>query len=615
MTERRTLIFDTNLLSNCLRQGLSKLTLLVQVLRVPKEYRSEHGLHEVMLLLKSFTSFITSLNINDSTFLNKILKEYAKDFRYKTYRKGEFISHIGDRDTMNYLIFSGAITKLSLHYEKMRMTQNEYFIYLLKLISLKEFFLLLECIKLNRNIFNITENPETWGIADKIEFDQLKNVSQAQIASSSYHKTKDSKDYITLTSPKIRVKANEKETHYMLIIPKYFIEKTYNRGEPIGTMANTKHVKLYSSYYAEETTDVLYISKNEDIVNLDGLYYLINMNERESLEEIYNSFYIFHDIPLNTFIDTFMNFFIYKKVKKGDSIITQNQHCEGVYFTMNGNFKISTRHTFKEINQLIANLKESLDTFNSNSINSLNRNVKKEFPCDNFVGNPIFNSEEFYIRSNEKINIILSYCTSKQILGLNEFYHFRTEINHFNVECVSDEGELYYIPKENFHSMINKVSSFSEKIKKMIEQKVKFYSITLKRYKENFLKEIEEKIKKNNKRKIKVLLLKNRSKSTGKMTIKEKNKKIPLIGEMKKSSSVITIKPLKQMYNKPTIKESALSISCNDKKLSGLKSTAMSTTASFFDSSMNRTQMLSSTYQFRQKLNFTRKMTGYYQIK
>ena len=36
----------------------------------------------------------------------------------------------------------------------------------------------------------------------------------------------------------------------------------------------------------------LYISKNEDIINLDGLYYLINMNERECLEEIYNSFYI-----------------------------------------------------------------------------------------------------------------------------------------------------------------------------------------------------------------------------------------------------------------------------------------------------------------------------------
>ena len=163
--------------------------------------------------------------------------------------------------------------------------------------------------------------------------------------------------------------------------------------------------------------------------------------------------------------------------------------------------------------------------------------------------------------------------------------------------------------------MINKVSSFSEKIKKMIEQKVKFYSITLKRYKENFLKDIEEKIKINNKKKIKVLLLKNRSKSTGKMTIKEKTKKIPLIGEMKKSSSVVTIKPLKQMYKKPTMKESALSVSYNDKKLSGIKSSAMSTTASFFDSSMNRTQMMSSTYQFRQKFNFTRKMTGYYQIK
>ena len=99
------------------------------------------------------------------------------------------------------------------------------------------------------------------------------------------------------------------------------------------------------------------------------------------------------------------------------------------------------------------------------------------------------------------------------------------------------------------------------------------------------------------------------------MTIKEKTKKIPLIGEMKKSSSVVTIKPLKQMYKKPTMKESALSVSYNDKKLSGFKSSAMSTTASFFDSSMNRTQMMSSTYQFRQKFNFTRKMTGYYQIK
>ena len=81
MTERRTLIFDTNLLSNCLRQGLRKLPLLVQVLRVPKESRPEHGLHEVMLLLKSFASFIVSRHIDDPAVLNKILEDYAKDFR------------------------------------------------------------------------------------------------------------------------------------------------------------------------------------------------------------------------------------------------------------------------------------------------------------------------------------------------------------------------------------------------------------------------------------------------------------------------------------------------------------------------------------------------------
>ena len=100
-----------------------------------------------------------------------------------------------------------------------------------------------------------------------------------------------------------------------------------------------------------------------------------------------------------------------------------------------------------------------------------------------------------------------------------------------------------------------------------------------------------------------------------KLNNNEKTKKIPLIGEMKKSSSLISIKPLKKMYFKPNKKDSSLSASYNEKKTSGFKCSAMSTSASFFDNSMNRTQMLSSTYQFRQQLNYTRKMTGYYQIK
>lgn len=574
-------IFDTNLLTS---KGLPTIDSIFNVLTIPSEYRSENGIIQIVSVIKNFTQFITSLNVHDAHSLHKILKEFARILHIKSFQKNIFAYRVGEKLNDFIIIYDGSISELSIKYERKNASRKDYYIHLLKLLLLKEKKLFHETLKLNKDKIKLSEDPSKWEVEDEYSLFNLYAIAQNSIINSNYISSKTAIDYIKITTTNIPQKTLEKDTHFPLIFPEFYLKQTLSKGDVIGTYGNSKHVSLKSTYITNEKTKIFYIPKNTQEYSNSKLYSLLLGNNRNNIEEVYNGFFIFHDISKNKFLDNFTDYFIYQKVKKGDTLISQNCHSEGVYFVMKGNFLISTNRTFTELNQLIANLKESLDNFNSNSVNFLNKNVHKEFPSTNFVSNPVYMTDYFATLSKERKKISLLNFNSKQIIGLNEFYHFKTEINHFNLQCLSEEGEVYFIPKENFYSMINKVNTFLEKAKKLIEQKVMFYSITLKRYKEKFVSDIEK--SKN----VRVLLL-NRKKSEKSNFIDKRMLQRTNNFLMRKSSSLINIRALRIKYTKEMDKK-MFNHSCSEKKLQFNKNSNLSTLASFFGDKLNKTQQL-----------------------
>lgn len=586
-------IFDANLLSS---KGFSTIDYILKVLAIPSEYRSENGIAQIISIIKNFKQFITSLNVHDVHSLHKILKEFAKILKIKLYQKNIFLYKAGEKLNDFIIIYDGNISELSIKYERKNASKKDYYIHLLKLLLLKEKKLFHETLKLNKDKLNLSEDPTKWEVEDEFTLIKLKSIAQKLINNSNFLSSKTANDYIKVTTTNIPQKILEKDTHFPLIFPEFYLKQTLSKGDIIGTFGNSKHVSLKSTYITNEITKIFYISKNTDEYSNSKLYNLLLENNRNNIEEVYNGFFIFHDISKNEFLDNFSDYFIYKKVKKGDILISQNVHSEGVFFIMKGNFLISTNRTFTELNQLIANLKESLDNFNSNSVNFLNKNVHKEFPSNNFVTNPVYMTDYFATHSKERKKISLLNFNSKQIIGLNEFYHFKTEINHFNLQCLSDEGEVYFIHKENFYSMINKVNSFLEKTKKLIEQKVMFYSITLKRYKEKFVSDIEK--SKN----VRVMLLNKKknekSNSVDKRIIHRTNSFL-----MRKSSSLINIRTIRIKNNKE-IDKKMFNLSCSEKKLQFNKHSYLSTMTSFFGDKLNKTQQLFTNNKLQRSTSF-----------
>ena len=191
-------------------------------------------------------------------------------------------------------------------------------------------------------------------------------------------------------------------------------------------------------------------------------------------------------------MDNFSSFFKYKLVNKGVNIIKQDSPHYGIYLIKNGEFEVKTKRTINEINGIIHSLSHSLDDF---------KNYLSEFKCEKdknlkndseSISNPVLGSSEFIYLLNQKKEFFLISIDKNQIIGFNDFYDYKSGNNLFNVECVSEEGEIFFVPNTIVNSLINSYEIIHHKIALRVEERAKYFIENLIRQKEKFEKETGE---------------------------------------------------------------------------------------------------------------------------
>ena len=75
---------------------------------------------------------------------------------------------------------------------------------------------------------------------------------------------------------------------------------------------------------------------------------------------------------------------------------------------------------------------------------------------------------------NKKKDFFLILVEKKQIIGFNDFYDYKSGNNLFNVECVSDIGEIFFVPNTIANSLINSYEIIHHKIALRVEQRAKY---------------------------------------------------------------------------------------------------------------------------------------------
>ena len=410
------------------------------------------------------------LNLKNKQFFEEIMNEISKHCDFKKISSGNYIKTFNSDDNYFYIILKGNVVELIIIYQKIYLTIKEYFIHLIILQKLNENYLLKQTIKHNMKIFPIFNN-------NLIQYCLNMKILKKEEINKILFKIEENRikfnieNYLNLINIK-EIKKFTIESKYHLTIPYYKINKKLNSGDFIDNLIYPKNIKSLNGYLCIKHAHIFYLNKlkieNEKFwknIMDNNNYFLSNI-----LSNIFSNIYIFKGIDMNFFINNFFPYFQLQKYKKGDIIINENYQYNGIYFTNEGAFKIKTKKSYNEFLELIENLKHSLNDFPNYMSNLLKKEKSKKLLINKSDKNL------FLLRKiKEEKEITLSQITGYEILGLNEFYNYKTQYYHLTLEVISNEANVFFLPKTLSTSLINSFDSLNKKFAELIENKTKFY--------------------------------------------------------------------------------------------------------------------------------------------
>ena len=444
--------------------------------------------------LKKIPEIKQYINENNKENESKIFFELAKYLKYNRYKKGNFIKHTYESDNFFYMIFSGNIAKIDIKYIRTYFTFEDYLKHLIKLKLLGEHYVYKKCLKKNKRIFPFDENIDILTTKDinlKHYDDLIKKIKNEINNSPWYQEGKEInsiQDFIELYNPKIsdnEYTFNRNENKYPTFLPIYIFDKYLKPISFIGQLTKPKGIKLLSAYVCLSSSSVFYINKTE-IDSFNNLFTLFQKNVSEDvIKKLFEGHFLFQDTDIDFLSKNYSRYFYIQNYTKGQKLIEQNRPKGGIFFINKGEFQLKTKRTYHELNELKFKIIQSLDIKNKNSLIQINKTSTANHENIYQGLNPIQME-----KLNKEREISFNIYKFSEVVGLNDLYDGKTGLYNFSIECISDEGEVYFLPEEILTSLIT-----NETIKKNMDELVEKQCKMLLREIDNKKKLIEYNIK------------------------------------------------------------------------------------------------------------------------
>ena len=458
--------------------------------------RSKVLIERVGQLLDTIPELKTFLNESDNILRNKLFVEIGRYIKFLKYEKGSTIKHLGEGDKFFYMTIYGKILKLNIVYKTIYASLKEYVLYLSKLLILKEKYLYSDCIKKNQKLFKLNEKVDIIEYGKNIKsFDFMEEINKIRqiyndifllnLSEEERNKKKlNITELLSLYNPEIKEKKQilDSEQRFSVILPFFYVDKILDSVSFIGNLNKNHGIKNYSLYLSLNNCDVFYLDKSE--IKDDFIFSHYNLSKSDLVTNIlFKKHYLFKDIDINFLKKNYAKFFDIVKFKKDENVILQNGVYEGVFIVMKGVLELKTKRSYYELNELKFNIMNT----NANLGNSLDnlRDKKRDLLIQRLLRNPNFNKE-----ANEIKEIIFGTLLDTDIFGLTDIYDKNKGIYNFSVKCISDEAELFFVPREIFNSILTN-PDIKEKIEEIVKEKIKILNLKIKRFTDLFEAEFD----------------------------------------------------------------------------------------------------------------------------
>ena len=491
--------FATKLLLKLTETILDPIVTCVSILKFEPQNRKNEEIKKTLpwiTTLKEFCNFILAKE-EELNYLN-ILMEFAWILFYKYAPKYSVIKRASENPNF-YLILNGSCIELTLVYRNECLTENDYIKHLIKMNILNEKEIINRCLLYNKKELNIKsiETIENFCLSEGFDYKKLKKVAERELMEIGYdldniNRSPSVEKYITATSVENELKktSNEHCAKKYFFIPHYEITGNLEKGRFIGNLSSDCSVKEQKAYLSLDASDIGYINKAE--YKDAKIFKLIKGKMRKIFRDDYNSFFLFKELKQENFLKNYAKGIIYKQYNKGEKVFSQNSLSQGVFLIKEGEIQLSTKRKLDEINGLITLLQNSLNGFGE-YISSI-KGTKSEMDNLNPFSNPIFQSKEYIEEIKGVKEIILCKFHEGEIVGLNDCYHFKNELYHFDAVCTSERLLLYFVPKGLLTTMISREQCVRDAVIKTVELKCALYIGSLNNYKNILIKNVAFKI-------------------------------------------------------------------------------------------------------------------------
>lgn len=447
--------------------------------------------------LQIFPEIRNYINENIKDNESKIFFELGKNLKYSKYQKGQFIKHPYDSDDFFYMIFSGDVAKIDIKYNRLYISFKDYLYHLIKLKLLGEDHIYTKCIRLNKNVFPFDEDMNVL-TTDEIKIDHyqelIKSIKEKinhSLWLNNLNIVNNIEDFLNLYNPETNKTKSAfigRLTKYPAYLPFYTFDKILDPISFIGQLTRPKGIKILSSYICLSTSDIFYIDKNEIDKN-NNLYNLFQRRVSEDvIKKLFEGHFLFQDTDKSFLTKNYSKYFYVQRLVKGQKLIQQNTPFEGIYFINSGMFQLKTLRNYNELNDLQFSIIHSIDNFPKSikdyqvKFNDIQKqNDKNENKKNIFKGLSQFQITKF----TELRNISFNSYISPDVIGLNDIYDYKTGLNNFSVECISNEAEVYFLPNEIVTSLLTD-ESINSKVGEMVGKQCILHISRIRKYKEYF---------------------------------------------------------------------------------------------------------------------------------
>ena len=482
----------------------------IQTLRYESQNRKPFEIESAIVWLQTFPELMKFITLEETDKSSKkLLIELAWYLFYKYHKKNFILRKAAENNEFFYILLGGKILKLSIIFEKVSLTLEEYLLYLFKMKIVHEKEIIKKCRLLNSFIADIDgENLHKFCHNNpQFNYEKLKEKAKKDLINLGFQMEDFHEDNHILNNSienflKIaKVKKNIKSLNDGIkATPKFYIgryEKTgyITKGQSIGNLTKDIHDDN-NTYICLDNCDIVHINKKA--ARMRTLSNLIIEKKRRVLSNLKNNFLIFNLVNEKFFNDEIIPFFEYKQFHKGEKVFIQGSIYEGIYLITEGEVEIYLDSSINEISNYILNVKNTLNSFNEyysdiDEIDDSRENGESIKPKIVDDKSNLDAEKAELLNKTQKFSLLK--VSKYSIFGTNELYDYKTGIFFFSAECVSKEATIYFLPKKFFYASFVREKPIYLSLAKMVEFRVKDVIGRLKNHIICFDKYMEKKYK------------------------------------------------------------------------------------------------------------------------